>query len=265
MITPLIIKDADCQLYGILRYPPDTKAIVIFLPAASGTRVGPQRIYVQTSNHLIKRNKATLCIDIPPHGDSFDYTDRKYITNGRERLIQHYAFYLDKIINYLNENYKFEEYILCSISAGCIPILNYAKANYFKKIIMLSPNHLENSNAINKKNLKTYYHKLFRPETWLKIFTFNVQYKKIFNNILINNNNLTKKDKVSTFKNKSVSVLCIFGEKDEALMSCHEYWKKQLNNGYISKYDEKIIDNADHSFFGWNFKEKVASHIMDWL
>ena len=265
MITPLIIKDKDCHLYGILRYPENTKTIVIFLPAATGTRVGPQRIYVQISNHLLKTNRASLCMDIPPHGDSFDNSNLKFNINGRDRLIQHYEFYIDKIINYLKNNYKFEEYILCSISVGCIPILNYAKSNNLDKIIMLSPNHLENSESINKKNLKNYYHKLFKPETWLKIFTFNVQYKKVFRNIIKFKKNTKKTNQMPGTKNNCICVLCIFGEKDEALERCQEYWKKQLNNGRISKYEEKIIKNADHSFFGWNFKEQVIVHIMNWL
>jgi hypothetical protein len=266
MITPLIIKDKDCHLYGILRYPEATRDIVIFLPAATGTRVGPQRIYVQISNHLIKTNKASFCVDLPPHGDSYDNNVKEYCNDNRQKLIQHYGFYLNKIIAYLNSNYKFENYILCSISLGCIPILSYAKSNNIKKVILLSPNLLSNLNTINKRNLKNYYYKLFQHETWLKILTFNVQYKKVFRNIVRLQKVKTNKDQaLITGNNNLVHVLCIYGEKDIALSTCQKHWKKQLDTGKISKYDEKIIENADHNFFGWNFKEQVASHINKWV
>ena len=265
---PIQIPDNDMNLFGILRLPENSDTLVIFLPAASGTRIGPQRIYVHISNRLYNEKQiASLCIDIPPHGDSYDNNTREFKGNYKEVITQHYAFYIDKIIQFLKSNYNFSNVILCSISVGCIPILKFAQSNGLNKVILLSPNHLPDVNAsIDKKNLKAYYYKLFKTETWLKLLTLNIQYKNVLGNILKIRSTASKSNIVRSTDNLNmVHVLCIFGERDIELPNCQEYWRKQLNDRKILNYDEKIIENADHSFFGWEFKEEVSDEILAWL
>lgn len=268
MITPLIIKDKDCNLYGILRYPKDSKVIVVSLPAATGTRSGPQRIFVEIAQILLEKRIASLCVDLPPFGDSFDAARITFGSDYKTLLNKRYEHYLKIIINYLNKETDFKEFILLSISDGCLPVYRFAQKTGIQKLILLSPNHLlGNAKAISTKNLKTYYLKFFQKETWLKVISLNLNFRKIFRNIFLKTNNQSKVsgkeqgDQIS----KISDLLCIFGEKEPDIKTCLEYWQKQKMQKNIINYNFNIIKGADHSFFGWQFKKDVENSIIEWI
>ena len=271
---PIIISDQNSKLFGILRTSASCKKLVILLPAATGTRIGPQRIYVQIGRALVEENIASLTIDLPPNGDSYDVELKVFQGTYKEKLTQHYKNYLDKITGYLNSNYSFEEYILLSISVGCIPVLYYSKLNNFSRVILLSPNHLSDEvPKINKKNLKVYLQKVFKMSTWQKIFTLNLNLKKIKSNVFASSQKKEKgKSKQGTdyLLNEAkltsqVNILNIFGEKDHALQKNQLFWQNYVQKHKYSFYTEKLVSGADHSFFGWSFKIEVCNLIVKWL
>ena len=157
-------------------------------------------------------------MDLQPHGDSYDNETKKYKGSFFEILEQKYSFYLDVIIEYLRGNYGFEKFSLISISYGCIPSFSYALKHEIKRIVLLSPDNLIGGlEGINKKNLKSYYLKIFNRNTWLKLIKFKLNYKIIFRNIYSSKSKRvrygTKDDDIR--RNNSFTMLNIFGEKDK--------------------------------------------------
>lgn len=264
--SPLIIDFDSGRIFGVLRGAERFKKLVIMCPAATGTRIGPQRIYVEIAQKLLENNYASYCLDLPPLGDSYDQNLIRYKGAYSARLAQHYANYLDILFKHFKNNYAFTEYVLLSISDGCLPIYNYAKRNSaIKKIILLSPNHLLDSvQTVNTKNLRRYYRKLFQKETWIKLFSFNLNVKKIISNIYqkpIKENIQIKKKEIGSIVEHTLS---IFGENEMNLKECLDYWEGEKHKN-IKNYSYNVIRGADHSYFGWQFKKDVECCIAKWL
>jgi pimeloyl-ACP methyl ester carboxylesterase len=260
--TPILILDEDTALYGMLRAPEGWTSIIILLPAPTGTRIGPQNIYVEIARDVAANGMACLCTELPPAGDSYDISG-----NSPQGVFDRYAFYLDKIHAYLLMHYKFDRIYIASISVGCLPIMHYCHQKNFSGVVLLSPNHFWNkASTVNKRNIKAYIYKSVRPETWKKVLTLKVNYKQVLYNILPA---ARKKKRTNPAKEPrslyETRVLCIFGERDEALKSAQEYWKTATSQWQPGNYEEVIITGADHSFFGWDFKICVCENIVKWI
>lgn len=268
--SPVILDFDTGKLFGIFRGSYKSKKLVIMCPAATGNRIGPQRIYVEISQRMCELNLASYSFDFPPFGDSFDNAMENYKGVYSEKLSQHYSKYIQIVIEYFTRKFHFNEFVLLSISDGCIPIYNYAKNNnVIRKLILLSPNHLlDTVQSINTNNLKKYYIKLFNKETWLKLIFLRLNLKKIVKNIyqspkgkkigLVNVNEKENQKKID-------SILVVFGEKEPKLNECLKFWDKENKNNNIGNYSYNIIKGADHSFFGWKFKRDVEKCVVDWL
>jgi hypothetical protein len=264
----VIIKENRTTLFGILRRPEISHTVVIFLPVFSGTRIGPQRIYVEISRELLKNGIASLSIDLPLSGDSFLIEDKNFQARPEKEKIYNYAYFLKMAIDFLKNNFSFNEYIIVSISLGCLPALDFSKQHHFRKIILLSPNHFETKLiTVDRKNLKSYLYKLFIPVTWKKMFFLKINFVSIFKNVF----NVTihrKKKNESPYESKKsddIEILCIYGEKDNTLNDCLKYWNDYLKNGKCKSLHEKTVSGSDHSFYGWIFKKDVSTFIVDWL
>jgi alpha/beta superfamily hydrolase len=59
-------------------------------------------------------------------------------------------------------------------------------------------------------------------------------------------------------------VLVVLGEKDQDLLSNRSFWKNYYKTNQATYYTEKIINGADHSFFGWQFKTDVKKAVTQW-
>jgi hypothetical protein len=263
---PVIIEDVENAIYGIFRGEKNSKKVAIFIPALTGTRIGPQRMFVEISNVLIKKGIATFCVDIPPAGDSYHKGNVE-----QSGVIGHYYIYLEKIIKFLRSEFSCQEIILISISLGCMPILEFAERNHLKEVILLSPNHLaKNTNLINKRNLQVYFMKIFKSETWYKLIKMNLNFRKIFTNLIhipghsksTIRGSISAKDKIAKGK---VHVLCVFGEKDPGLDDNIKFWTGLVNTDRFISFNQIIIKGSDHSFMGWSFKKDLSSTINEWI
>ena len=265
---PIAINFESGVVFGILRGWVNKERIVILCPATTGTRIGPQRIYVEIAHELQKQGIASLCVDLPPLGDSFDNQPEIYQGLPSEKLYLHYSKFIKIIMNELFQRYNgFDEIILLSISDGCLPVYRFARANeIIDRVILLSPNHLlDEIKKVNSKNFKQYFSKLFKKHTWVKLFLFQLNFSKIFKNIFPKKGLSFSLPSESIIKNgiSIGDVLTIFGENEPSLSQCLSFWGKEKNN--IGDYSTQIVPGADHSFFGWQFKRDVITYIINWL
>ncbi len=263
---PVLIKDDTCALYGIMRMPEAYTSIVILTPALTGTRIGPQNIYVDISRQLAASGIACLCIEFPPAGDSYDIHKPTFPEDDMQRLYARYAYYLDKTCAHLTTHFPAARLMIGSISVGCLPVLAYCRSKGLEGAILLSPNHFgDKTAAVDTRNVKSYIYKAFRAHTWKKVFTLQVSYSKVIRNIIKPRKKKTAvPQKAAPAVTLPVKVLCIFGEKDAALKDNQAYWLAASRQWPQEYYNEQIINGADHSFFGWTFKQHVCNHIVQW-
>jgi len=261
---PIVIEDEEVCLYGIFRGVKDPKTVIVFIPALTGTRIGPQRMFVEIANHLNKENIGSICFDFPYAGDSIDKTHTNPLY-----LRDYYNFHLSKVCDFLLQEYPRSEIIFISISIGCMPILEFSEKNKLNKVILLSPNHLsKNKTIVNKHNIYAYFIKLFQFNTWRKLFFLKLNFGRIVSNVFY----IKSKEKKNRNEENNhlitcgkVDLLCIFGENDPELMENQKFWKHNNIQGRFNNYDEYIVPNSDHSYMGWNSKEELLTKISNWL
>jgi len=267
---PVIISDHYSSIFGVLRHSSECNKLVILIPADIGIRAGSQRIYVQIARALMYENIASLAVDIPPNGDSFDNEPTEVSENYKEVLIFSYKRYIDKVIKYLDTNFNFNEYILLSFSSGCIPVLKYAEKNNYSKVIILSPD-LFNTNKLNNKlkNINSGFSWLY--ETCKRLMQLNLAIINELNKI-IDFPTLLKKGRKSPIlnyqqndKNHAVDIFNILAEHDKDLNQNQVFWRNYFRDGKCASYTERIIKGADHHFLGWYFKEEVTRMVGQWI
>lgn len=261
-------------MFGIIRSLGAEEKIAVFVPAATGTRIGPQRLYVQVSEHFIKAGVATLCLDLPIHGDGFGLKKESNAGNGEKGFIAFYEENLLAVDSFLRKNYYFKEIIPVSISYGCIPVLAFAQKMQYPRAVLLSPNHrFDEVEGVNTKNLRAYRLKLFTATTWKKVLAMDVNYWKVIDNIFNFSERKSKKRMAHGKRSGQsrhhcydrVNVLCVFGEKDPAIGEHNEFWNQLYHRGQIRTLKMETVAGADHSFFGWDWKESLGEIVYKWL
>lgn len=268
----LTISDKDSSIVGILRSNDACRTLVILLPAATGTRIGPQRIYVEIAFALLKMNIASFSMDLPPNGDSYDNWGQETYTGYRDYLTGLYQHNLDKVMTWFRDHSAYDEIIPLSISVGCLPILQYAEEKNITRAILLAPNLLDiGRKRVNKKNFRAYKEKLFRAQTWKKLFRMQLNFGKIFSNVFNLRSAASRpaaKAKMEPAPEKQrtkVKALVILGERDQDLQLNKDFWNQYYKDHAATYYTEEVITGADHSFFGWPFKRDVKEAILKWV
>lgn len=224
---PVLILDDHSSIWGILRYTSKCRKLVLLLPTDIGVRTGAKRIYVQIARQLVENDIASLTVDIPPNGDSFDNEHISAAGDYQMILIKSYYHYLNKIVNYLKMNFRFNEITLLTFSAGCIPILVYAVQHHYSTVILISPDICED----NKLYLENIHNQIGKYEN----------------------------NKIPT------RLLVILGGNDVDVTVNQRFWNEYENKNFCSSYTEFLVPAADHYLSGWRFKVDVSNYINYWL
>jgi hypothetical protein len=262
IINPIIIEDNEVCLYGIYRGIENPLRIIVLIPALTGTRIGPQRMFVEICNYLKQKN-GTVCFDFPYAGDSIDKRNLKL-----QNLRKDYNYYLSKIYSFLQQKYPKSEIIFMSISVGCMPILEFSENMRLDKVILLSPNHLSNTtHIVNNRNIYAYFIRLFQFKTWQKVLFLKLNFHNIYKNIFnVNKKRISQVDMGNPILPRGkVNLLCVFGENDPNLRENQRFWVLNKTQSRFISYKESIVSNSDHSFMGWNSKKELLVQISNWL
>lgn len=268
----ICIKSDSFSIFGILTRSNvvkigENKPLLVLVPAVSGTRIGPQRIFVEIAREAAELGYSSFRMDMNRAGDSIqDY--KEIIDNSENLLISWYSIYLDEITCFFSKSpYSFSNYLLLSISLGCEPILRYAIKRSYISVIFLSPTYLDyvSGTSVNKKNLRSYWHKVFKKQTWIKLFHFDLNWKKIVRNVIPEKQTIKKQKSSQLIVNKMIEVYSIYGELDQEFIDSKNHWNKLVDNGVLSSFVFKVVKGSDHNFFGYQFKKDVNSILMGWL
>ncbi len=284
-----IIDDKN-RIYGIIHQPDkrilNHRVFIVFLPAYTDDRCGPQNMYVNLSRRLMRQG--FFCF-------RFDFRGRGY-SNGEVIDSNFNSKYQDTlhVINYLQKNFNPDQIILAGLCAGANLAFTVAAGSLkIHHIINMASVELwytgKHKNEITQtKNIySVYLNKLFNFSTYKKLSQKDINFSVIFAILkkhtvrfikyikyklfvkedfgyLTNDNTQDMKQSVLPFQNFKGEILSIYGSISSVTTIAINQIDK-LGETYHFNHSWKIVQGSDHYFTAFKHKEELFLIIENWL
>ncbi|MDR2763924.1 MAG: alpha/beta fold hydrolase [Tannerella sp.] len=278
-------------IYGIWNRPETVSVIsgnpvVILLHGWGGYRTGPHDMLVKLARRLGRAGYSCFRFDF--RGKGYSQGDSR--KTGNRTMLED----LEAVIRYIQAHLNHPQIILAGICSGARLALYCARNGKYPLlhvIAMSSPllRQQEMASTLaagqSKSTLQTYFRKMFRKETWLKLTSGEIHFKAVWKNMLRPVADLlllsvhgrkkrkrktkghpagTKPSEAQPFGRLQGRLLLIHGEKDPetkpALAQIHD----MLQRHGISS-DTHIVKKANHSFYSLAWEREILQVIEDWL
>lgn len=249
--------------WGILDGPREAAEAVLMVPAFSGTRIGPQRLFVELARELAHAGVASLRIDHYSGGDGqMKAGDGK--PGLREESFKHCVKEAIGILRGIIPGGKIG---VLSISKGCLPILDAAREEKTEHLVLLSPVFEDAAPILRGRILKAYWEKAKNVRTWKKALHGRIGWNKVFR-ILWGARSSGRPGADlsgrSTAAPRCLRTLIVLGGND-ADSSVLKFSRKLCKENPDLDATIEVIPESDHSFFGWEFKQSVKRIVTVWL
>jgi pimeloyl-ACP methyl ester carboxylesterase len=267
---PIVFENKQQKLFGILHQPDGVKkqTALIFLHGWGTYRIGPHRLFVEAARELASAGFTCLRFDFRGRGESegdvAGTTLLDMIDDAKEAIRE------------MLKREGISQIVLLGLcSGGEVAVGTAASDSNINGVVLLSTPLLGRQAGAKDdvrqtaNSAKSYWQKLFLPQTWGKIFKFRVNYRVIFK-ILFGHFQHRQNDKpvkeaglLEDFKSYKGACLFIYGGKDpEAATSENAYRKICAKNG---KTVFNTIPEANHNFYSVAWKQELIRQISEWL
>lgn len=237
------------------------KTGVIFVHAANGNRLGPHRMFVEFANSFNTIGLPTMRFDLSGCGDSTGSASQADITADVRDTIEAIRFFKSKA--------NLDNVILFGISRGA-RICYGAMTNQSLPLggmILLSTPFSSNMAAMNslRRRLKEYFCKLKDPVHLRKLLSGRANTRQIFKTLstAAGLRKRYEKTKENTFATKC-PVLLFYGELDPVAKESSQYYTNKYKQNDMP-YNCHFIENANHSYFHYQWKEQILDITNQWL
>ncbi len=237
------------------------KAGVMFVHAANGNRLGPHRMFVEFANSFNALGLPILRFDLSGCGDSSGSASQTDVSADVFDTIEAIYFFISRA--------KLEKVFLFGISRGariCYDAM--AKQSLpLGGIILLSTPVSSNRAAVNSLRLRLteYFCKLRDPVHLRKLLTGRANIRQISKTLstAAGLRNRYRQTETNTFATKCPVLLFYGGLDPNAKESSRYYIDKYKRNNL--PYNCHFIENANHSFFHYKWKEQIFDLTNQWL
>jgi len=195
--TPVTFKNKNgLTLHGILEQPVndlDKSTAILFLSPGIKMRVAPHQLYNKMSRHFVGLGYTVLRFDFYGLGDSEGEVTEMMLAD-LYRSIQEGRYVDDTLsaIEWLSKEVNKNKFLLTGLCGGAITgLLSAEKDDRINGLLGLGiPVILDGSKVDAAKNLtaghmnrlqKGYVRKIFDPKSWMRLLTFQSDYRIIFN------------------------------------------------------------------------------------
>ena len=234
---------------------------IIFVHAANGNRLGPHRMFVELAQRVCLLGFATMRFDLRGCGDSTGLASRDQIGPDIEDLLSALEFFVLR--------YNLKKTFLFGISRGAwVSFATIAKntVDVCGVVCLSAPSPSRKAAAKSFSNrLKEYLCKLTDSENLKKLLTGKANIKQIVKTMTFA---LSTNRRYSQGQNKDVETKCpllfIYGQKDPTAPN-HRFFYSNICNKFKIPYEIIEIQNANHSFFHYKWKEQIFEHVEKWL
>ena len=234
---------------------------VLFVHARGGNKLGPHRMFVELEQKLNTIGFPTLRFDLAGCGDSTGDISKL----GTDSEIKDILAVVDFFVSERGLN----KVILLGISRGARMCFSTLAKNTFQAagaVIISAPT----SSALSatksfSTRLKEYVLKFLDPYFLLKMLKGKVHFGQVIRTLAASFNSfgLYRRDYLGGFCTKC-PLLFIYGQNDPIAKESQRYY-----SNFCQRYEvpHRIVEiqNANHSFFHYKWKEQIFKMVENWL
>jgi hypothetical protein len=253
----------DNKLFYVCTIPDrmTVNASVIFVHAANSNRLGPHRMFVELAEKLNNLGISSLRFDMRGCGDSTGKASRNQIEPDIEDLMCAVEFFVSK--------YSIRKIFLFGISRGArvsFSILAEHSIPISGAILLSTPFYSPEVVAKSFSNrIKEYLYKFENPDNLKKLLTGKVNFKQIAKTFgfALASSQRYHWDNDTKFVTKC-PLLFVYGQKDPIANDSYIFYSK-ICKKFKVPYDISEIENANHSFFHYQWKNQIFDMVEKWL
>ena len=276
MAEESVIIPGEVEVHAVYHRPEpgsDRRAGVVFVHGWSGYGIGPHRMFVNAARKLTPGGFHCLRVDLRGRGDSL----------GDERTADLDGMIDDVLagVKLLRANAVRDVFLLGICSGGNVSL---GAASLDKSIAGLALWSTPLFAPFKKKTeelrrtgffLVNYFRKLFRRETWAKLFSGNINFRLI-TRILMGRGRGSPKpagernpkdslhDIMTELKGYRGRALFIYGSADDEAAGAPEFYRTYCDANSIP-CTFHTINGANHSFYSLDWEREVIEHTAAWL
>jgi hypothetical protein len=236
------------------------KAGVIFVHAADGNQLGPHRMFVELAAKLKDVGMASLRFDMRGCGDSEGEPAGSDISADIEDL--------QNATRYFASKYSPPKIFLFAISRGArVSISALARSDIPVSGACLLSTPFAGTKAAAKKfssRLKEYLYKFTNPDSLKKLLSGKADLKQIAKTLV----SAISSQKRYRSNNAGFLTRCplffIYGSKDPIAADSAVHYRKICEKFNIP-FAMTEIENANHSFFHYRWKDQIMEMVENWL
>ncbi|MFC1676502.1 alpha/beta fold hydrolase [Planctomycetota bacterium] len=237
------------------------KVGILFVHAGGGNRLGPHRMFVELANRFRCLGYPTFRFDFRGCGDSTGDVLQSNITTEISDLAEAVKFFVARA--------DLENIVLFGISRGS-RICFTATATYNLPVIgmILLSAPVSSGKAALKSfsaHLKEYIWKLKEPRYLWKFLSGRSNINQIVKTLVVTLQLSQRYKSIEETQFKSnCSVLFIYGGGDPTAKEANKYYADRCI-GNKMPYTCHTVENANHSFFHYKWKQEIFTISKQWL
>lgn len=272
--VPLFFEHADERLCGVVALPDEPtpgRPGVVLLHGWTAYRIGPHRIFVKMAEHLAEAGYPSIRFDFRGRGDSTGDSDAATLDTMIDdalraaELLQQQSDCTGVVYAGLcsGGNVALGAATLDGVTRGVVPMST-----------LMFMEHKKLGEAVHRTagHGKTYLKKLFRLQTWKKLFGGAINWRMV-RKVLFGHYGQSKdesdpkrsdRDILAGMAELEAPMLFVYGTADPEGMAARPQFEQVCTQaGLPVRFDE--IDGANHDYYSLAWEQELFGKVTTWL
>jgi hypothetical protein len=267
------LESSGCRLLGVL-HEPETELrqplALVYLHGWAGYRIGPHQMFTKMARQAEARGFVSLRFDFRGRGDSEGETQATTLTTMIEDAVQATEYVLQE--TGLQRVALIGDCSGSEVALGAGPLHSAIQAQVLWSAPIVAGDRSAADRAKQRDVLRQYAGKLWRRETWAKLFSARLQLGQIARVLSRGGRGAGEEgaevdeaiDWLQRFLDFKGERLFIYGENDPTTPACLQHYESLCREAGRD-WHHHVVAGANHAFYSLAWEQEVISQTLNWL